>query len=697
MKKINPHLILFITLLVAFLPIVSFSFALKNDLFLGYYPPKFLTGEVLHNGDLPLWNPYISFGIPFYGDMNGGFWSPITWFIASTTGYNVYILTIEVLLYLWIGGSGMYYLTSHWVQNKNIRLIAAIAFMCCGFNIGHLQHLNWISGAAFLPWCLWSFIKVNVTGVLKYYLVSALLFYFFISSAHPGLIICTVYLFLSLFILFLIRSYQTAGLKGASLISKRYFFLFLLLTMLCAGIIAGYTDIIPHFSRGNIVSLRSSLAQPTTAQSWVSLLLPFSTTKNQDLFQTDIAMRNSYFGLLLFIFLLSSIPRQKTFWQKFLLITGMIFLLLSTGGLFKTIAYYCIPFAGYIRLNGEFRIFSLLCFIPAAAIALDKYLSGSYTMKFPKYLSLVVACIAAIIITWSLYMLIRDHESILFANVFFSNPESLNTQLKKIVDSISFYDTIIIQVTIQLVLLFLLIKNLTSKNSKWLLLLSIIDLSLATELNLPFTGVGKNPVSQLSSIHNHSPKGIITPPIQPLFKNDTLSRSDSTLVGEWGFYNKQIGSPKRVLYPVQLKNTVAYYTAMERDSTYNMRNNPFLFIGETEGNKIIADTNNHIANANIKSFSTNKIILEFNSTKNSKLIFLQNYYPHWYYYKDGKRYTMDKAGINFMSVPVSKGENELLIQFEPQIVKVAMMISFGIFILYIFLLFFPGIKPAFLS
>src|SRR6187549_2828878 len=110
-----------VVLFIAFLPVSTFLFFLKNDAFNGYFPPKFFMSESIHAGHLPLWNPYINFGIPQYGDMSGGYWSPITWLIASTVGYNAYSLTIELLLYILIGGIGLYKLTGFWQLDKRVR------------------------------------------------------------------------------------------------------------------------------------------------------------------------------------------------------------------------------------------------------------------------------------------------------------------------------------------------------------------------------------------------------------------------------------------------------------------------------------------------------------------------------------------------------------------------------------------------
>src|SRR5688572_181686 len=91
-------LLLFIgVLVIAYLPVTSFLYFIKNDAFNGYFPPRFFMSESLQAGYLPLWNPYINYGIPQYADMSGGFWNPLTWIIAVTTGYNAYIFTIEIL------------------------------------------------------------------------------------------------------------------------------------------------------------------------------------------------------------------------------------------------------------------------------------------------------------------------------------------------------------------------------------------------------------------------------------------------------------------------------------------------------------------------------------------------------------------------------------------------------------------------
>ncbi|MGC4103015.1 hypothetical protein [Ferruginibacter sp.] len=669
-----------VVLFVAFLPVSTFLFFLKNDAFNGYFPPKFFMSESIHAGHLPLWNPYINYGLPQYGDMSSGFWSPITWLVASTVGYNAYTLTIEVLFYILLGGLGMYKLTGRWQLQKQVRIIAGIAFMCCGYNVAHLQHFNWLSGAAFLPWCLWAYLNLLQSFSFKKALVGALLFYMLIASAHPGITICAIYFFIGVFLFDFFSNKQELHLKKRLVITIRTQGIFvLLLLLLSAGIIAGYLDILPYFVRGEKVSLQDSLGHPTNLQSWISAMLPFATVKNDAFFNTDLTMRNSYFGLPLLLFLIFTILGRKSNWQKFLLITGLLFALLSSGGFFKEFAYRFIPFTGYVRLNGEFRIFTLLCFIILVAIELDKFARGEKrfegSLKWIYYF-LEVVLFAAII--YGMYHSFSSHVSFVYRFSNISNAAGLAAKLKALIDALSFSDTLWIQGIIQLLVLWIVKYALKNNSIHLLKKIAIADLMIACLLNIPFTGVGKASVAQVQTVLNKSPKGIPIPLLQPVIKNDTISTEESGLVGDWSMYNKQIGAMHEAFYPVALKNTQTFFekTGTQKEQAYLEQS--FIFSSNAK-------------NITVNNFSPTEIVATSTSDTASTIILKQNYYPHWYYQVNGVQKPVDSFGICFMSAPVSKGDQQLSFIFDPAAVKFAMLLSLIVFILYCLLVIF--LKP----
>lgn len=127
--------------------------------------------------------------------MNNGFWNPFLWLIAGTSGYSVWAITLEEMAYLLIGGWGIYLLCKDHLDHRTAAIIAAMVYMTCGFVLGHLQHFCWISGAAFFPYVLLYFFRVHRAPSVKNFILGGWSIYFFVASAHPGLVIGALYLF----------------------------------------------------------------------------------------------------------------------------------------------------------------------------------------------------------------------------------------------------------------------------------------------------------------------------------------------------------------------------------------------------------------------------------------------------------------------------------------------------------------------
>ena len=671
---LNYFLLLLAVLLIAFLPISSCLFSLKNDAFTGYFPPKFFMSESIHERYLPLWNPYINFGIPQYGDMSSGYWNPITWLMAATIGYSAYSFTFEALLYILIGGIGMYLLTGFWKVNKRLSLMAATAYMCSGYNIGHLQHFNWLSGAAFLPWCFWSYLLLLEHCSLKNILRTAILFYFLVSSAHPGISISAFYFFLCISIFIFIKN------EGEISIIIRikqwgftHVFLIISFLLLSAGMIAGYLDILPFFVRGEKISLSDSLSNPTNLQSWISALLPFVTVKNDKFYETDISMRNCYFSITLFLFLVVSFLNKKNHWQKFLLLIGSSFFLLSTGGIFKTVAYKLIPLIGYVRLNGEFRIFGILCFIIIATIELEKFISQKTNFKGSiKWLIYLIEILLITAILWGVYKIFTSKTGLFFKLNTITAQQGNADKLKTFIDAITFYDTFWIQGIIQLLVLLSIKKCIKSHNVNRLITILIVDMVMACLLNIPFTGVGKASVAQVQMVLNKSPNGIPTPSLIPIKDIKPLLEKEQELTGDWSMYNKQIGVKTEVPYPIILKNMNAYFLNLKYNPKNNYLDSSFIFIKNS----------NHKTDLSIQSFSPYKIIITANADTLTEVVLQQNFYPHWFYNNGADKIPVNQEGLNFMSAPIVKGQNKITFSFEPHFVIKALFFSATIFIIY---------------
>lgn len=623
--------------------------------------------ESIHAGYLPLWNPYINYGLPQYGDMSSGFWSPVTWLVASTVGYNVYTFTIEEAFYLFLAGWGMYRLTTYWNLKKPICIIAGVAYMCCGYMVGHLQHFNWISGAAFFPWCFLTYLQVIRITNWQNLLKSALAFSLFFYSAHPGIIIGGIYFFALTSLAFGIKTIldkDDAVLKITTLFSRHLLLLLSILPFVIGGM-AGYLEILPHITRGEKTAL-NTIGEPATLQSWISLLLPLATTKNASFFATDISIRNCYIGLLLLLVLISGIFSKNTKWQHLFLLTGAFFSFLSVGGIFNHISYQYLPLIGYVRLTGEFRIYVIFSAILFAAIQFNQIDKDNAWQKLRPGYYFLQAILGAVLL-FSIYRISFAHQSILFGGIMQSGEWTLN--LKQLVDHLTFYDTLLFQAIIQIIFLTVIYHAIRKGRKRIVFYAAIVELITASLFNLPFTGVGKTSPREVQQLLNNSPRGIPIPPRQPTSDNDTIATNQVKTIGDWSFYSKQIGATYQVPYPINLTNTESFFKGQHVEK-----------INKEDYIYVIGDSSKEHPNMQVVKFTPNNISIEVNASFPSKLVLKQNYYPAWRSTINDSTTEIHTSEKTFLSVSLESGQQKISFRFINNKIVVLVYLNLLLFV-----------------
>lgn len=201
-------LLLLVFLLIAYLPLSTFLFALKNDAFIYNFPNKQFFSESLQHGSIPFWNPYLNYGFPLFADPGFAWWQPITW-LFGWIGYTPYTLTIEVILYLYIASAGMYWLGRQLSLSAPVAFVMAAMFGCCGFFVGNLQHINFLTCAAFLPWLTGSWLNLQARPSFKRALAAAIATYLLCTGGHPAIPIGTLYFMCALGGLYLLLHRKT--------------------------------------------------------------------------------------------------------------------------------------------------------------------------------------------------------------------------------------------------------------------------------------------------------------------------------------------------------------------------------------------------------------------------------------------------------------------------------------------------------
>src|SRR5579875_3949610 len=462
LKKVNtlfeyPFLLFFLFLIVAYLPVLLPFFHVKNDLVTQNLPTRFFIGESLHSKTFPWWNPYINYGMPQYGDMNNGYWNPFIWLIAPLFGYNVLTITLEEMLYILMGGWGIFKLAKQLGIPQHIALVCGFCYMSGGYIMGHLQHFCWITGTAFFPYVLLFYARVLQQPLLKNFIAGGIAGFCFIAATHPGLIIGALYFFVFVFLYLLFSNNNSCTKLTAKQLVK--------VNVLYAGFILLFTpvvwvsdaEVLQHITRGVKVSLAESLMAPTTMQCYLSLLFPLAVQKGS-FFYTDISMRNCSIGLplLLGVFLFFRKKRLKDAMP--LLCFLLFFILLAAGGLFKSFAYYYLPFLGHVRLNGEFAYFVFLLLLLMGGFGWAAYyhkehqLFISHLLRYTQ-LFFVACCVAEIIC-----MAVNKDSA-------FLQPFAFTTaSFKSFIQNTSFLDLLLVNTIIQLLFTYLYRKLLFHKS-----------------------------------------------------------------------------------------------------------------------------------------------------------------------------------------------------------------------------------------
>jgi len=140
--------------------------ALEDDL-IWYYPSLVWLGRCLRSGVFPLWNPDVYAGYPVVGDPQGGIFYPPNYLFAILPGPLAYSMTIT--LHYWLAGFGMYRLARTWKLARSSATLGALAWMFCGFLVGHRTHLTMLASASWLTVIFWFWTKVIHGGFHRYF------------------------------------------------------------------------------------------------------------------------------------------------------------------------------------------------------------------------------------------------------------------------------------------------------------------------------------------------------------------------------------------------------------------------------------------------------------------------------------------------------------------------------------------------
>ena len=141
--------------LIYFLPSLLGAIVLCPDDALTFGLPLRIAGaQMIHDGHLPLWNPYLFAGMPLLATGQSGLLFPLNWSFLLLDA-RVAMNFIVIASYS-AAGLGAFLYAQRSGASLLGAIVTALVWQMCGASIGQISHTNIVHVFAVLPWVFWS-------------------------------------------------------------------------------------------------------------------------------------------------------------------------------------------------------------------------------------------------------------------------------------------------------------------------------------------------------------------------------------------------------------------------------------------------------------------------------------------------------------------------------------------------------------
>jgi hypothetical protein len=343
--------------------VLGFHSFIFRDYGLFGYPLAHYHKECFWRGEIPLWNPYNNFGLPFlaqWGTMV--LYPPSLIYILLPLPWSLALFT---LLHQLFGGVGMFVLARRWTGNSLAGGVAGIAFAFHGFVLNCLMWPHYSASMAWMPWVILTLMRAWKDGG-RWILVAALAGGMQMLSGTPEVILFT---WLLVGGLWLIESFETWGERCTA--GLRLGLIVLLVTALAAAQLFPFLELLHHSER----SAKFDTGQwPIPSWGWANLFVPLyrmHATGAGVYFQKEQNLTSSYYaGIAVVIAALLAVMwiRNRRVWFLFgASVIAFVFAMGSNTPLYEWMRK-TFPAIGFMRYASK-AVIPMAFTLPALAAA----------------------------------------------------------------------------------------------------------------------------------------------------------------------------------------------------------------------------------------------------------------------------------------------------------------------------------------
>ncbi len=187
-----------IPLVIFFYRVIFFGeYFFENDITQIFYPLYLFTVRSIQQGEIPYWNPLSRVGVPHIADPQAGFFFPV-WAGGLVFPEDRYFQWL-IIGALFFGGLGCYFWVNSLVKNPAAAIFSGMVFELQGFWIAKIFYTSMLWTIAWVPWVFWSARRYGLEPSWKNRLLFLLFWAFQLFAGHPQIwSISTLFLLLYL-------------------------------------------------------------------------------------------------------------------------------------------------------------------------------------------------------------------------------------------------------------------------------------------------------------------------------------------------------------------------------------------------------------------------------------------------------------------------------------------------------------------
>ncbi len=328
-KSLLPYLIILFLVSISYYGVLDGSYLLfDRDLYWFFYQNSQYLAENMGTGRIPMWNPYVLNGEPFFAQAQPGVLYPLHWLYAILPVDELFSRLL--VLHVALSGVFMAILVRELGGRRTAAAIGGISFAFSGITTSLLGMQSSLFAVAWLPFSLWAIIRAMRNDAVYYAMLAGLGFALMIFVG--GIEVLAMGIALASVVTAVPRIFPL-GFEAPVLRRRLVLFGTALLYFLLVGAVQliPFAELTRYSYRTEGINVGEGLTWSLHPQEWLYLVIPDVFKRGREFYWSEQNwLRTIYVGvvplLLALVFLLKARKRSVG-----LLIIGAGCLLLAAG------------------------------------------------------------------------------------------------------------------------------------------------------------------------------------------------------------------------------------------------------------------------------------------------------------------------------------------------------------------------------